>query len=105
MTDDERERIRKVALEEAGVLERIRTLERDRDEIHAQNKTLITAVSQLTMRNAELEKDVKEAIDYKRTLDRYKSRLAWAIVLGAVALILRPIIAAWDRVLAVVGLN
>lgn len=105
MTEAEKEEIRKKAREEADLLSRIKALEEDRDEMLTQNKTLITAVSQLTMRNADLEKDVKEAIDYKRTLDRYKSRLAWAIVLGAVALILRPIIAAWDRVLAAVGLN
>lgn len=105
MTEEEREQIRKQAREEADLLSRIKALEGDRDEIMSQNKALVSAVSQLSTENIQLKKDVKEAIDYKRTLDRYKAGLAWAIVLGAFALIIRPFVNLWDMLLTLSGLG
>lgn len=77
MTDDEREKIRKEV--EAG--------------------------AELQRRLDALEKNQKELMAFKEMLDRYKSRLAWAIVLGALALIARPFVNAWDVILATLGLG
>lgn len=101
MDEDERERIRREALEEASLLERLRALERD----HIEMRALVRAVADLTMEKNELQRGLKEALDYKRMLDTYKSRLAWVIVLGAAALILRPLVNMWDKVLSIFGMH
>jgi hypothetical protein len=56
-------------------------------------------------RLVKIETDQAEILEWKRMLDRYKSWLAWAIVLGALALIARPFINAWDLFLSITGLG
>ena len=77
MTDEEREQIRQEAREEADL------------------KAWITGI----------ETKADAALAYTQMLDRYKVRLAWAIVLGAAALIFRPFLVIWDRVLATLGIG
>ncbi len=77
MTEDEREKIRKE----------------------------VEAAAEFTRRFEDLEADVRELRDFKEMLDRYKSRLAWAIVFGALALIARPFVNAWDVIIATLGLG
>ncbi len=77
MTDDEREKIRKE----------------------------VEADAALTKRLDNLEAEVRDLRAFKDMLDRYKTRLAWAIVLGALALIARPFVNAWDVMLAALGLG
>ena len=77
MTDEEREKLKREIEANAALLARIETLERNQ----------------------------RELIAFKTMLDRYKSRLAWAIVLGALALIARPFVNAWDVILAALGLG
>lgn len=96
MTDAEREAIRREALEEAGVLERLRTLERDRDDLLAQNKALVSAVATLTMEKKDMQKDIDTLMVDKTKTDKYKAWLAGAIVIGALGILFRPAVNLWN---------
>lgn len=77
MDDDERERIRKEIEAQAALIKRLESIERGQLELLA----------------------------FKGEIDKYRTRVAWIVVLGAGALIIRPFVSAWDRLLAIVGLG
>jgi hypothetical protein len=96
MTDAERERIRKEALEEASLQERMRSMERELEQMIEDFGIVRNAASKVTMENNDLKGKVDVLMADKAKVDKYKAWLVAFIVMGALGVLFRPAVNLWN---------